>query len=359
MSTDAFASVLGEALAYLTALNAERTDPAEAQRRLRELRGHHPAARLRLVWQREEYDGSLHYDLLISRAGKGTVSLSHCPDRALPWAFRGGHRVGERLLLRVNGADMEVDQAIACLDFLWDDLPLAERLVTACLLRQELAQDPVELSEVELQHAMDAFRRARGLLTAAATTEWMARRCLSHRDLETLVAGEAAVAQLRKRITANHIQGYFDAHRGELDVVRLARLVFAGRADAQRAVLEMHAGDDFYAVAERAFATGIASTPSSFFLTVRRDDLPAEIGERIVDLTADMTIGPCSTDGGHAVLRLLGVEPAVLDDSTIDVIERRLFAAWLEDRRRLARVEWFWGNVARTAAESTTQARTP
>jgi hypothetical protein len=84
MSTIVSASLLGDALAYLTALAAEQANPAAAQRRLHKLRSSHPAAQLRLVWQREQYDGSLQYDLLITHASSGTVSMSYCPDRALP-----------------------------------------------------------------------------------------------------------------------------------------------------------------------------------------------------------------------------------------------------------------------------------
>jgi putative peptide maturation system protein len=329
-------SLLGDALAYLAGLDGEQASPPAAQCRLHALRAAHPAARLRLVWQREEFDGSHHYDLLISCPARGTVSLSYCPDRALPWPFRGGHRVSERLLLRVNGADMELDHAIACLDFLWDESPLAERLVTACLLREELEADPVELDGDELQGAMDAFRRARGLLAPAATSEWMARRCLSHRDLEDLVATETAVARLRKRKAAGRVEGYFDANRRGLERVRVVELVFTARADAERADTLLEAGAELSAL--------VVGAASGCFRTARRDEL--SLG------------GPYPTADGHALTRVLAAEPAVLDEATAEEIERRLFADWLRERRRAARVEWFWGNAARTAAENTTP-RTP
>jgi putative peptide maturation system protein len=352
MSTIVSASLLGDALAYLTALAAEQANPAAAQRRLHKLRSSHPAAQLRLVWQREQYDGSLQYDLLITHASSGTVSMSYCPDRALPWPFRGGQRASERLLLRVNRAEMELDNAIACLDFLWDESPLAERLVTACLLREELEQHPVELDETELQHAMDAFRRARGLLTTAATRQWMARRCLSHRDLEELVAGEAAVARLRKRKTAGRVRRYFERSRCGLDSFRVAELVFASRVEAGRAAAEIQAGCDFYAGAERALAAGVASSPGGFIRTLRRDELPPQVAEHAANAPTGTTIGPCSTAHGHSLIRVLAVERAVLDEPTTELIERRLFADWLDERRRSARIEWFWGNAARTAAEN-------
>ncbi|MEZ0076772.1 hypothetical protein [Planotetraspora sp. GP83] len=61
-------------------------DPGEARERLRGLREAYPDHRFRLVWQREAHDASLHYDLLITRPDRSTLSLSHCPDRGLPCA---------------------------------------------------------------------------------------------------------------------------------------------------------------------------------------------------------------------------------------------------------------------------------
>lgn len=344
--------LLKDALDYLERLNADAADTSTAQRRLEDLRTRHSSVKLRLLWQREEYDDSRHYDLLIMRPDHSTVSLSYCPDRALPWSLRGGQRISERLLLRVNGTAMEISQAIACLDFLWDDARLADRLVTACLVRQALEEDPVELTDEELQRAMDAFRRAHGLLTVSATERWMSRHCMSHTDLEELVANEASIAQLRRRETASEVRAYFDRYHSCLDTAKVTRLVFADRSDAARITEMIHSGQNFYAVAERAAAGGLLTTAITLFETVRRDELPPKLAEAVFTASPGATLGPMLTDDGHAVLRVLALEAAVLDEDTAELVRRRLFNAWLERRRRSARIEWFWGNVARTAASN-------
>jgi putative peptide maturation system protein len=358
MTTNMSSVLLADSLDFLTAVARDAGDPQDARGRLRNLRDRHPDIRMRLLWQREQYDGTLHYDLLITPPDSGTVSLSYCPDRALPWSLRGGHRATERLLLRVNGVSMELDHAIACLDFLWDEAPLAERLVTACLLWQELEEQPVELSDDELQDAMDAFRRARGLLSAEATSEWMTRHCLSHRNLEELVAGETAVARLRNRETAAKVPAYFEQHRRGLDSASIARLVFPCRPDAERVIEEIHTGDDFHLAAERSWAEKRISTSNGFFLLVRRDEFAPGVASQVFDAPPGATLGPFEVDDGYALIRVLAVEHAVLNKTTKDLIERRLFAEWLERRRRSAEVEWFWGNRARTARD-TAEAATP
>ena len=56
-----------------------------------------------------------------------------------------------------------------------------------------------------------------------------------------------------------------------------------------------------------------------------------------------------STSAAPRLAVVLDRRRAVLDDATRDAVERRLFDAWLGERRRTAHVQWFWGNEARTA----------
>jgi hypothetical protein len=54
----------------------------------------------------------------------------------------------------------------------------------------------------------------------------------------------------------------------------------------------------------------------------------------------------------YAVVRVLATTPARLDDSTHSAIKKILFEEWLEDRRRVARIEWYWGNADRTSPKA-------
>src|SRR5207247_7550669 len=112
-------------------------------------------------------------DALLHLPGEGTISLSFCPDRALPWPLRGVHRWSDKDLVRVNDTVLQVDQAIACLDFIWGEWPLVKRLVDTCLIQEALQKDPIDLSDAQLQQAMDGFRRAHQLYTAEDPFRWM------------------------------------------------------------------------------------------------------------------------------------------------------------------------------------------
>ncbi|NUP65657.1 MAG: hypothetical protein HOW71_26215, partial [Nonomuraea sp.] len=52
---------------------------------------------------------------------------------------------------------------------------------------------------------------------------------------------------------------------------------------------------------------------------------------------------------GHLLVKVLAVEPAVLDGTARDLVERRIFGEWIEERRNAAKIEWFWGVAERTA----------
>ncbi len=39
---------------------------------------------------------------------------------------------------------------------------------------------------------------------------------------------------------------------------------------------------------------------------------------------------------------------AELDADTRRRVERRVFDLWIDERRRAAKIEWFWGTTART-----------
>jgi len=345
-------SLLEDALEYLAGLAADGADPPLARHRLRDLRLLHPDRRMRLLWQREDYDGSIRYDLLVWPPGDGTISLSYSPESGLPWSLRGGHRVSDRVLLRVNGITMEVGQAIACLDFLWDETALTDRLITSCLLRQELEEDPVDLTDAELQDGMDAFRRARGLLSTEATTEWMARRGLSHHDLEELVAAELTVAWLRSKVTAWRSEAYFRQNRALFDSARVATVRFPGRPEAEKFAEAVRGGGEFYGEAERAFSAGMAASGSGLFSVIHRGDLTPDVAHDVFQAPLGTVLGPYAGEAGWSVIRVLARQPAVFDEATAEFVQRRLFAEWLGERRKSARIDWHWGSVSRTATSS-------
>ncbi|MBG0826873.1 TIGR04500 family putative peptide maturation system protein [Planomonospora sp. ID67723] len=362
--------LLSDVLAHLHRLRDE--EPDLARRMTAEFRREHPGVPMRLVWQRDSPAGPVHYDMLIPVEG-GTVSLAFAPDRALPWPLRGAHHASEQVLLRVDGAEVTMEQAMALLEVLWTDTVPATRLVNASLVDRELESDPVELSPAELQEAVDAFRRARGLLTAEATRAWMAERGIDQARLEEVVAGEAAVARLRTRVVGPDVEAAFAADPGGWDALCVLRSRYADHEAARAAVVRRagahrgSAGQDDPGTeraqdgagpgqgdADRGGTEANALAPMAAEVLehgadvrverVRRRDLgPAAAGARAGDL-----LGPLEHE--PSIVEVLEVRPAELDQATRRDIESGLFTRWLADRRAEAELEWLWGTVPRTSA---------
>lgn len=334
--------LLGDALEWLRGL--DDASPESARDRLSDLRARHPRVPMRLLWQREAATDEYHYDLLFPST-EGTVSLAYAPNRTIPWPLRGGQRSGEQLVVRVNGVDMTMERTVTTLDVLLEDTGLARQLVNAALVEQALATRQTDLSDERLQQAMDAFRRARGLLTTEVMRRWMTERGLSHARLEEIVTNEAAVADLRREVVEGRAEEFFAAHRGEFDRLRVIRLRYADpeRADAAAALLR---DGDPVTLAAQEVLVGLATCRME---ANSRDDLVALFGAPAADAREGQVLGPARLpDGGLCVARVLAVEPAVLDELTREFVERRIFDDWLGEQRRDAHVEWFWGSRART-----------
>src|SRR5205085_9897928 len=127
-------------------------------------------------------------------------------------------------LVRVNDNVIQVEVAMACLDFIWDEASIIDRLVNMCLIQEELERNPIDLTDVELQEAMNRFRSAKKLFKAEDTLRWLERHGMTHEKLERYVTESAIVPKLRDRIAASRVEEYFRQHPGDLDTARIARL---------------------------------------------------------------------------------------------------------------------------------------
>jgi putative peptide maturation system protein len=348
-------AVLGT-LEWLKAQGRERARPQAAKNSFHLLRQKYPGTPLELLWEEEVFDGTVHYDVLLQLPRLGSVSLSFCPDRALPWPLRGVHRWSDADLVRVNQNVLKVDRAIACLDFIWRDAGLVDYLVNLCLIDEAIEKNPIEVSDADLQEAMDAFRRAARLYSAAETHDWIGRHGLTHEKLELLVAAQFRVDRLRERISEGRVESYFVSARGGFDTVRIARFDVPDQKSALQVLEQVHRCEvDFYEAAQRHFLG--EAHPSSLgmrplFEILQRRQAPRDLVDAIFAADSGELLGPIAVDNGYALIRVLAFTPACLDDRTRRAIREILFTEWLAERRRAATIEWCWGNAEQTSGTS-------
>jgi putative peptide maturation system protein len=350
---DSLRQAVIDVLDYLLALQREEVRPREARAGLQPLRGRHPDLGIDLVAEEEAFDHSVHYDALLRRAGEGTVSLSYCPERAVPWPLRGVHRWSEGDLVHVNSNVLQVDHAMACLDFIWDQAPIIERLVNMCLIHEELERHPIELTDAELQKAMDQFRSAKKLFKAEDTLRWLERHGMSHEKLERYVSENAIVPKLRDRIAGDRVEEYFKRHASDFDIARVARIDIESEGQARElAELIRNGRQDFFAIAERCFfeaAERGADPKAGLFGLIERREAEPSLREQLFAAAPGQLVGPVAVENGYVLIRVLGIIPARLDGRTRTAIKKILFNDWLTERRKAARIEWCWGNASKTA----------
>lgn len=348
--------VVFDTLECLMALIRDGVRPPEARARLQLVGKRYPGLGMNLLWEEEAYDKSVHYDVLLRLAEGATVSLSFCQPNAMPWPLRGAKRWTDAELLRVNEITLRVAQAMACLDFIWNDAPMMTRLIDLCLIQEEFDREPIDSTDAEIQAAMDGFRRAQKLYTVEATNQWMHQRSMTHEQLERLVTDNLALAKLRDRIAGDRVAGYFEDHRDDFDVARIARIEFSAEDDARRIGERLCTGEiTFYEAAQSEFLMAAGrqkAEETSLFTCLRRRDGSGGLANAVFAAAAGSDVGPVQAGDRFVIARVLSFSRAQLDQQTQDAIKRVLFEQWLAERRRRARIQWYWGNAVQTYTSS-------
>lgn len=334
------------------ALLANLADDSEEHSRLSvsQLREKFPDYRFHLISDTEAYDGSRHHDLIIRCANGPTVSLSVAPANGLPWPLRGVVRAADTDLLEVNGTRVEVAEALAGIDIIFQDRALMRTIIDGCLILQELEQDPVSLSPTELQQAADAFRRDKRLFGRDDTEAWMRDRGLNIDQFSALVTRQAELEALRCRTVGGEVDRWLAAHSDDLATVVLAWTeTVAGDLAEQRRQLSANPLEAVMAAAREGRKSGVTQVIAADLLSRARP----------VAAFRDRTEGAMSNESArakvavgqtlevelevHAVALVLESRPVLVNEATRHLVRRRLFEAWLDERRRSARVTWFWG----------------
>jgi putative peptide maturation system protein len=264
----------------------------------------------------------------------------------------GVHRWSDADLLRVNAYVLKVDEAIAFLDFVWEEAAIANQLVNQCVIREELAREPIVLTDAEVQDAFDQFRAAKKLLKSEDTLRWLEHNGMTHESLERFVTDNRLIDKLRDRVAAHRVDEYFRLHNRDFDTVRIARIEVADEGNARKLADQIGDGAlDFFSVAERCFLEAAncgAVLPSDLFAIIERRQTTPAIGELIFAAAPGQLIGPVPSEHGYTLFRVFSINPARLDEGVRSAIKNILFEEWLAERRQAAQIEWCWGNASKT-----------
>lgn len=306
-----------------------------------------PGSRWKVLLQHEELAADATYTLVI-RHGKpaATLTLSKSAASNLPWPLRGIQRWRHQELLRVNGCPMELHQAIGCVEFLWRERSITQRLVDVLLIQREADTRGIAVPDAELQDTVDAFRRGQGLMTVEETNRWMSARGMTLKMLEEYARDQAVVDRLKRSIVTPALA----ARRFEERPADFARLTIGwctvvepdALAELTRTFRETRG--NYNSTVSHGLELGMIRrcTLDSYFV----GDEPRELVE-----TATLVAPGClvpwtgTVDNLRVLAVLLRREGPRFDEPTRRRIESLLFSEWLAAERSKARIEWHWGKA--------------
>lgn len=347
---------LHDTVELLVSLEADQATPEQALSHLGSLRARHPALGIDVAWQIAEHDQRRSFDALVRDGDRGTLTLSWCPERGVPFVMRGMQRAGQRELVRVDGTVLEIDEAMEALEFMWGSVRVLDRTIDTCLLKAAVTREPIELSDEELQRGVEAFRAARGLFTVEATERWLAERGLTEEMLERIVGDDLMLHAFRRRVTAGEIERLLREQPEQLDRVELFHFEVGDEAVTTRLAEDIRAGSvGFFEAAERVLAEraksgkgGCACGSGIQLSHYLRCKLAFPHGSPGPGDTGQIVV---MREGAKpfSIARVMRVTPATPESLDRDEAEELLFDRWLAEQRRGARVTWNFGGSATAA----------
>ncbi|MCC6558395.1 MAG: TIGR04500 family putative peptide maturation system protein [Polyangiaceae bacterium] len=342
MKVTDLAGLAAKGATTLVALAEAGADPAAAAAAAKELGRALPGASVRLLWEAQPAARLWHYDFLIELEGGGVLSLGYVAPGGTPFALRAAQRVSDRVLLRVNGRDLHVDVAMTCLDFIWERQAVMDELISRMIVQEWIDRLDIKVEGDELQEAMDAWRRRRGLFRAADTRAHLDRVGMTLLKLESMLRDEVAGRKLRDRLTADGVAAAFAADPASF---RRARVSWITVREEDAARLDgVTTPADLFAVADDLSRSGRVGA-ARFFEEPR--SLPPLLAEAVpAALKRGGGAGAIRADGIVYAYHAAHDEPAsppALDEPAVERVKDHLFAEWLAARRAEAKIEWFWG----------------
>ncbi len=342
--TPDFETTLGQAAELLAKLPKWAPHLDEAKELFAGLEQRFPAVQMELVSHQDAQELSVDFDLFLQWPTGGILALSFTPEDGLPWCAIQAEHWAANLVVTVNDQQITVQQA------LWlfkqnpgsEDGDLMRRLVDSALIRQALEENPVSVSDEELQEAADLFRLANGLADAATTHAWMARRGLTDEAFEGLLRDNVESRRLVERVTESELEGYFERHRETLATVALVRAAAPDAESAERLADRARAHHDLLVAAREAASAPGGEQLAVSLRTVRCDQLEPELTEPVLHAAPGDLIGPLTLSGGHEVLQVVTREPARFDAASREAVRERLFRRWLAEQRDSAKIVWHW-----------------
>jgi putative peptide maturation system protein len=241
--------------------------------------------------------------------------------------------------LRVNGQETCLHKVLK-LARLRNSFSALDEKVEMVLLNQAASELNIEVTDEDLQAAVDQFRFSQGLYSAADTTAWLKRSGIELEDLEELFAAKVIGGKIRETVSTGEIEKYFSENTLSFESALLSCLVMEEEGEIQELKYQIQEeGADFNSLAREYSIDEATRLAGGFMGGVARSALDPETEAAVFGALDGEIVGPYKVDQGYQLIKVEKINKPALTDNTIEFIKDILYSQWLANRRRKAAVE--------------------
>jgi foldase protein PrsA len=240
----------------------------------------------------------------------------------------------------VNGTELSLHDLLHTLKLQGQLTPLIGKAVVEKVIASAAAKESIEVSDAELQKAVDAFRMRRGLNKAADTERWLAVNRLAAADLEEGLERDLIRQKLADKVTHDQIEKTFAQNRARFDRARLRQIVVDKEGIAHELLSRIQEEAADFADLARQYSIDERTRESGGSLgIVHRTGMPPAIEAAVYSAKSGDVVGPVKTDTGYALIQVEEILAGRLDGPTAAAIQQNLFRTWITQEVQKGQVE--------------------
>lgn len=221
------------------------------------------------------------------------------------------------------------------LDYLRYSQKIAE--ITANVEQDQLvlkacAHFGIDISELELQIAGDAFRAQNQLLNVSTTLDWLTHQRITVEDWSYGIRVQLLTQKLKDYLFSDIIDGHYMQNREDYRRVALSQILLPDLLQANQVLQTLQLEPTSFCAIALQHSQTKQSQKNGGFVGVRFvKELIASIAQSIDGVSEGAIVGPVQTRLGYHVIKVEKWYPTELSQTTRAEVLDTLFRSWVQE----------------------------